>query len=154
MKRLDGRVGLSGVLVAIGAAAAVFGTAKTLAESLTGHALSLADLAYYTGSAALVAYYGVAAFAVTCIALLVGADRLRGHWDPPAWADLAAVLAPVVAAFAATAYALLTFTWDPGDAGAGWALFVRFVGIAAVAAAVLAYRRSADEAAAQTGAAP
>ena len=152
MKRLGGRVGLSGVLVAIGAAAAVFGTAKTLAEALTGHAFSLADLAYYTGNAALVAYYCVTAFGVVCIALLVGADRLRGHWTPPAWADTAAVVTPLVAALAATAYAVLTFTWDPDDASAGWALFVRFVGIAAVAVAVLVHRRSAHETAAQTGA--
>ena len=152
MKQLGGRVGLSGVLVAIGAAAAVFGTAKTVAEALTGHAFSLADLAYYTGNAALVAYYCVTAFAVVCIALLAGADRLRGHWTPPAWADTAAMLMPFVAALAATAYAVLTFTWDPDDATAGGALFARFVGIAAVAVAVLVHRRSAHETAAQTGA--
>jgi hypothetical protein len=153
MKRLGGRVGLSGVLVAIGAAAAVFGTAKTLAEALTGHAFSLADLAYYTGNAALVAYYCVTAFGVACIALLVAADRVRGHWTPPAWADTGAVLLPLVAALAATAYAVLTFTWDPDDASAGSALFARFVGIAAVAAAVLAHRRSGHETAAQPRAA-
>ena len=149
MKSLGGRVGLSGVLVAIGAAAAVFGTAKTLAEALTGRAFSLADLAYYTGNAALVAYYCVTAFAVVCIALLVAADRVRGRWTVPAWADSAIVLVPLAAALAAIAYAVLTFTWDPDDARAGWALFVRFVGIAAVAAAVLAHRRSAHDSAAQ-----
>jgi hypothetical protein len=152
MKSLSGRVGLSGLLVAIGAAAAVFGTAKTLAETLTGRAFSLADLAYYTGNAALVAYYCVTAFAVVCIALLVVSDRIRGHWTPPPWANGAAVLAPLVAALAATAYAVLTFTWDPDDAGGGWALFVRFVGIAAVVVAVLAHRRTAHQTAAQTGA--
>ena len=149
MKSLGGRVGLSGVLVAIGAAAAVFGTAKTLAEALTGRAYSLADLAYYTGNAALVAYYCVTAFAVVCIALLVAADRVRGRWTAPAWADSAIVLVPLAAALAAIAYAVLTFTWDPDDARAGWALFVRFVGVAAVAVAVLAHRRSAHDAAAQ-----
>ena len=86
MKSLGGRVGLNGVLVAIGAAAAVFGTAKTLAETLTGHDFSLADLAYYTGNAALVAYYCLTALAVTAIAMLVLADRLRGRWDPHPWA--------------------------------------------------------------------
>ena len=141
MKRLGGRFGLSGVLVAIGAAAAVFGTAKTLAEALTGNAYSVADLAYYTGNAALVAYYCVAAFGVAGIALLVASD----HWSAPAWADGAIVLVPIVAALAATAYAVLTFTWDPDDARAGGALFVRFVGIAAVTVAVLAHRRSAHD---------
>jgi hypothetical protein len=145
MKTLGGRVGLNGVLVAIGAAAAVFGTAKTLAETLTGHDFSLADLAYYTGNAALVAYYCVAALAVTAIAMLVLADRLRGRWDPPPWADAAAVVLPLLAAVAATAYAVLTFTWDPGDASTGGALFARFVGIAAVAVAVLAHRRGGQE---------
>ena len=149
MKSLGGRVGLSGLLVAIGAAAAVFGTAKTLAEALTGRAFSLADLAYYTGNAAMVAYYCVTAFGVACIALLVAADRLRGHWTPPGWVDTAVMLVPLVAALAATAYAILTFTWDPDDARAGAALFARFVGIAAVALAVLAHRRSAHESAAQ-----
>ena len=115
---------------------------ETIAEALTGHAFSLADLAYYTGNAALVAYYCVTAFAVVCIALLVAADRVRGRWTAPAWADSAIVLVPLVAALAAIAYAVLTFTWDPDDARAGWALFVRFVGIAAVAAAVVAHRRS------------
>ena len=93
MKRLGGRFGLSGVLVAIGAAAAVFGTAKTLAEALTGNAYSVADLAYYTGNAALVAYYCVAAFGVAGVALLVASD----HWSAPAWADGAIVLVPIVA---------------------------------------------------------
>jgi hypothetical protein len=148
MKSLGGRVGLNGVLVAIGATAAVFGTAKTLAETLTGHDFSLADLAYYTGNAALVAYYCVTALAVSALALLVGADRLRGRWEPPKWADVAAVLIPLAAAVAATAYAVLTFTWDPDDASAGGALVARFVGIAAVAVAIVAHRRAGHETAA------
>jgi hypothetical protein len=147
MKSLGGRVGLNGVLVAIGAAAAVFGTAKTLAETLTGHDFSLADLAYYTGNAALVAYYCLTALACTGIALLVIGDRVR--WSPPGWVLTAITLLPFGAALAATAYAVLTFTWDPGDASAGWALFVRFVGIAAVAVAVFAHRRAAHEPAAE-----
>jgi hypothetical protein len=152
MKSLGGRVGLNGVLVAIGAAAAVFGTAKTLAETLTGHDFSLADLAYYTGNAALVAYYCVTALAVTGIALLVASDRVGGRWSPPEWVVAALTLVPFVAALAATAYAVLTFTWDPDDASAGWALFVRFVGIAAVAIAVFAHRRAAHQTAAQPSA--
>jgi hypothetical protein len=139
------RVGLNGVLVAIGAAAAVFGTAKTLAETLTGHTFSLADLAYYTGNAALVAYYGATAFAVTGLALLMLGERLRGRWSPPEWVLTAATLAPFAAALAATAYAVLSFAWDAEDTSGGWALFVRFVGIAAVALAVFAHRRAGHD---------
>jgi hypothetical protein len=145
MQRLGGRVGLNGVLVAIGAAAAVFGTAKTLAEMLTGHTFSLADLAYYTGNAALAAYYCATAFLVTGLALLVLSEKLEGHWSPPGWVGLAATLAPVVAAIAALAYAVLTFAWDPDDSTGRNALFVRFVGIAAVALAVYAHRRAGHE---------
>ena len=79
------------------------------------------------------------------------ADRLEGHWSPPAWTGAAVALVPFAAAAAATAYAVLAFTWDPDDARAGWALFSRAVGIAAVAAAVLAHRHSGQATAAGDG---
>ena len=133
MKSLGGRVGLSGLLVAIGAAAALFGTAKTLAEALTGRAFSLADLAYYTGNAAMVAYYCVTAFGVACIALLVAADRLRGRWTPPCVGGLRHHAGAPGGGARGDRVRRPHVHLGPGRCARRRALFARFVGIAAVA---------------------
>lgn len=141
MNTISKRMDLGAVLLVIGAAAAVLGTAKTMAEAVTGRAFSLGDLAYYTGNVALVGYECIAVFGITVLVLLVAAGHLEGRWKPPRWAELPIALLPVLAALVATVWAVRDSLWDPDVAAGGYATFVRLVGIAAVVLAVIAYRR-------------
>jgi hypothetical protein len=120
---------LKTAVIAVGLAAGILGTAKTILEAVTGSPFSIDDLAYQIGNVALVAYYGITAAVLTLIAML----RLRSE-------SHAMTLLPLLAGLAAVAYAVLTFEWDPAAEGTFWALVVRLVGVGAVAGAVYAYR--------------
>ena len=134
---------LKTAVIAVGLAAGVLGTAKTILEAVTGSPFSIDDLAYQVGNVAMVAYYGITAATLTLIATLE-VERRRGT------ENLAITLLPLIAGLAAVAYGVLTFEWDPAAEGTFWALVVRLVGVGAVAGAVYAYRsdeRSAARAA-------
>ena len=139
------RVRLNSVLVAVGASAAALGTAKTVAEAVTGTPFSVGDLAYYIGNVALVAYYGIAGCLLLLVAVLMFDERLsRAGRSSKVWENVMLAI-PILGGVAAAAYGVITFEWNPDAAGSLAALFSRLVGVGAVVGAVIAYRRPGED---------
>jgi hypothetical protein len=135
------RVRLNAVLVAVGASAAALGTAKTVAEAVTGTPFSVGDLAYYIGNVALVAYYGIAGCVVLLVAVLMLDERLGRAGRSSRVLESVMIALPLLGGLAAAAYGVITFEWNPDEASSFGALFSRLVGVGAVVGAVIAYRR-------------
>jgi hypothetical protein len=145
MRPLVERVRLNSVLVAVGASAAALGTAKTVAEAVTGTPFTVGDLAYYVGNVALVAYYGIAGCVLLLVAALMVDERISraDNRRSGAW-EYVMLTTPILAGLAAAAYAVITFEWNPDAADSLGALISRLVGVGAVVGAVVAYRRPSE----------